>query len=508
MKRAAVFFDRDNTLIASDGYLGDPKQVVLVEGAADAIAKARSYGFVAVTFSNQSGVARGMFSETDVDSVNRRMDELLLAQNGRAVISRHEYCPYHPEASVEKYREDSPLRKPKPGMILAAAEKLNLDLHRSWVIGDAPRDIEAGKAAGCKTILFKHPTLAQSPAAMEESAVEPDYTVTSLKEAIEVIGREMYKRPGIAMPQEKGKEVAQSAPVAAPVTVAVAAPAAVPELEPAPIEAPLPAPVAAALGTEVTAQSSAPARGASSVMSYSTLDSEDAGLLLPPDDQDMGLTGFMGGFAPLQSSTSHASGNGAATSSATAVMEAPAVEPRVIQEPEPIGAPIAATPEPEPVRVPTPAPAPVTPRVERPAPTTQSVPRPAPVIEAPKPEPAPTPTPRTEARPEPKVEAETERRRVPREEVVTQAPAPITLSTAKLESLSEQILSELRRRREDPSDFSVSKLMAGIVQVLVLAILFLSYLQRENPAVLQNWLLFAIALQTLTIALLIMGRQK
>ena len=77
MKRPAVFFDRDNTLIASDGYLGDPSAVELVEGAADAVVRARSMGYATVVFSNQSGVARGMFGEEAVHAVNSRLDDLL-----------------------------------------------------------------------------------------------------------------------------------------------------------------------------------------------------------------------------------------------------------------------------------------------------------------------------------------------------------------------------------------------------------------------------------------------
>src|SRR5581483_2775525 len=73
MKRPAIFFDRDNTLIVSDGYLGDPDKVVLMEGAADALARARSLGFATVVISNQSGVARGMFNEEDVRAVNHRI---------------------------------------------------------------------------------------------------------------------------------------------------------------------------------------------------------------------------------------------------------------------------------------------------------------------------------------------------------------------------------------------------------------------------------------------------
>src|SRR4051812_31722344 len=103
MKRKAVFFDRDNTLIACDGYLGEPERVELVDGAADAIARLRSLGFLTVVFPTQPGVARGLFDEAAVQAVNARRDEMLRFQNPQAILDRHEYCPYHPEAVVEKY---------------------------------------------------------------------------------------------------------------------------------------------------------------------------------------------------------------------------------------------------------------------------------------------------------------------------------------------------------------------------------------------------------------------
>jgi len=187
MKWPAVFFDRDNTLIYSDGYLGDASAVKLIPGAADAVARARAMGFAVLICSNQSGVARGMFSEEAVQAVNRRMDQLLEEQNPNAIIDRHEYCPFHPEAKIEKYRQQSDLRKPKPGMIHRAAAAMDLDLAGSWVIGDAPRDIEAGHAAGCRTILVSDRPLSPSPAADEPSNVEPDETVSNLSQALDVI---------------------------------------------------------------------------------------------------------------------------------------------------------------------------------------------------------------------------------------------------------------------------------------------------------------------------------
>src|SRR4051794_3820334 len=183
MKRPAIFFDRDNTLIVSDGYLGNPEKVVLIDGAADAVARARSLGFATVVVSNQSGVARGMFDENAVRAVNQRLDEMLRAADAGAIIDCHEFCPFHPEGTVERYKSDSELRKPRPGMILAAAERLALDLRGSWLIGDAPRDIEAGHAAGCRTILFQPPDVAMSPAASQAWRVQPEFVVTTLAEA-------------------------------------------------------------------------------------------------------------------------------------------------------------------------------------------------------------------------------------------------------------------------------------------------------------------------------------
>jgi D-glycero-D-manno-heptose 1,7-bisphosphate phosphatase len=187
MKQPAIFFDRDNTLILNDGYLGDPAGVRLAPGAADAVARAHELGYLVVIVSNQSGVARGMFSEADVNAVDARMNELLLADNPRARVDLHEFCPFHPEGSVAAYRMDSELRKPKPGMILRAATKLNIDLSRSWLVGDAGRDIEAGKAAGCRTILVRWPGIAQSPAAVEKSSVQPNAVVSSLDDAMQTI---------------------------------------------------------------------------------------------------------------------------------------------------------------------------------------------------------------------------------------------------------------------------------------------------------------------------------
>ncbi len=152
--RPAVFLDRDNTLIEDPDFLRDPKQVRLLPGAAGAVATLREAGFAIVVVTNQSGIARGYLTEDELANVHERLKDLLRSEG--ATLDAIYYCPYFdgPAAVVEKYRHDSDLRKPKPGMLLKAAEEHHLSLSASWMIGDSERDIEAGRAAGCRTILI------------------------------------------------------------------------------------------------------------------------------------------------------------------------------------------------------------------------------------------------------------------------------------------------------------------------------------------------------------------
>lgn len=150
----AVFLDRDNTLIHNDGDLGDPNAVRLVDGVPAGLKQLRQAGFALVVITNQGGVARGKFTEEDVDAVHQRIAVLVDEQSQSThMIERFYYCPYHPEATVPEYRRDHPWRKPHPGMILQAAHDMGLDLANSWLVGDQERDIHAGRAAGCRTVL-------------------------------------------------------------------------------------------------------------------------------------------------------------------------------------------------------------------------------------------------------------------------------------------------------------------------------------------------------------------
>jgi histidinol-phosphate phosphatase family protein len=175
-KRKCVFLDRDDTVIADPGYISDPGQVRLLAGAAEGIGKLSRAGYAIVVVTNQSGVARGLLTEETLRAVHAEMSRQL-AQAGASVDAVY-YCPYHPEGTVEQYCRDSDWRKPAPGMLLTAAAEMNLDLAASWMIGDSSRDIEAGRRAGCRTILVgpKGDPLAQA-----------DLRAADLREAADLI---------------------------------------------------------------------------------------------------------------------------------------------------------------------------------------------------------------------------------------------------------------------------------------------------------------------------------
>ena len=150
----AVFLDRDDTLIANaelplpyPGDLLDPAFVRLLPGVAHGCRQLKDAGFNLVVVTNQGGVARGNGTIADVEACNSRMADLLRAEAGITFDAIY-YCPYHPLGTVKPYNVEHPWRKPAPGMLLQAAKDLELDIPSSWLIGDAPRDLECAVAAG------------------------------------------------------------------------------------------------------------------------------------------------------------------------------------------------------------------------------------------------------------------------------------------------------------------------------------------------------------------------
>lgn len=151
MADVAVFLDRDGTLVEDPGYLVDPDALTLLPGVDLALKALVQAGYRTVIVTNQSAVARGMAGEDGVRRVNERLCDMLAEKGAR--IDAVYYCPFHPEGTVAEYRRDSACRKPAPGMLRRAAQELDLDLASCWMVGDADRDVEAGRRAGCRTVL-------------------------------------------------------------------------------------------------------------------------------------------------------------------------------------------------------------------------------------------------------------------------------------------------------------------------------------------------------------------
>ena len=151
-RAAAVFLDRDGTLNEEVGYLRRIEDLRLLPGAPEAVRLLNEAGFKVVVVTNQSGVARGLFTEAFVAEVHRAMSEILGCRGAR--IDRFYYCPHHPEG-MGPYRQTCRCRKPEPGMLLRAAADLDLDLGRSYLVGDTPKDLEAARRAAVKGILVR-----------------------------------------------------------------------------------------------------------------------------------------------------------------------------------------------------------------------------------------------------------------------------------------------------------------------------------------------------------------
>ena len=144
--RPALFLDRDGVLVVEVGYLHRPEEVRLIPGAAALIAAANRAGLAAVLVTNQAGIGRGTYGWAEFQATQEKILADLAA--GGAALDMVLACPFHPEAEPPYRHPAHPCRKPRPGMILRAAERLGLDLADSWIVGDRASDLAAGRAAG------------------------------------------------------------------------------------------------------------------------------------------------------------------------------------------------------------------------------------------------------------------------------------------------------------------------------------------------------------------------
>lgn len=151
--KPAVFLDRDGTLNEEVDYLSDPDRLVMIPGAAAAVARLNARGIPVVVVTNQSGIGRGKYGWRDFTAVMARMEALLALEGAR--IDTVFAAPHHEKGQGEYAVADHPDRKPNPGMLLKAAQEHGLDLSRSWMVGDKDIDLIAGRRAGCKVALVR-----------------------------------------------------------------------------------------------------------------------------------------------------------------------------------------------------------------------------------------------------------------------------------------------------------------------------------------------------------------
>ena len=148
-----MFLDRDGTIIEEVGYLDRPERVELFPWTIDAVRVLNRAGLAVVLVSNQSGVARGFFTEDVVDAVHQRMADLLA--EGGARIDAYYYCPHHPDGKVPEYAQTCGCRKPGRGLVDRAAHELGVDPARSFVVGDRWLDVALGRAVGAQSVLVR-----------------------------------------------------------------------------------------------------------------------------------------------------------------------------------------------------------------------------------------------------------------------------------------------------------------------------------------------------------------
>ena len=176
-KQKAVFLDRDGTINKYVGFLRNIDEFELIDGVADAIKKINVFGYLAIVITNQPVIARGEVSFEELEVIHNKM-ETLLGKEG-AYLDAIYYCPHHPHKGYEGERPelkfDCDCRKPKPGMLLKAANDFNIDLSRSWMIGDGEIDIKAGINAGCQTALISEGSYGQTATVQSLKAFVEQY---------------------------------------------------------------------------------------------------------------------------------------------------------------------------------------------------------------------------------------------------------------------------------------------------------------------------------------------
>jgi D-glycero-D-manno-heptose 1,7-bisphosphate phosphatase len=189
LKDFAVFIDRDGTINVDVDFLSSPSQLQLIPRSAEAIRELNEMNIPIVVITNQSGIARGIFTEEDLHAIHKELDNRL-AEVGAKVLAYH-YCPHHPSDGIPPYVTECECRKPKAGMLIDAKEKFGFDLKRSFIVGDKCVDVQTGKAVLATSIQV---ATGYGTKERELCQNECDYFASNLYDAVQFIKKKLIER--------------------------------------------------------------------------------------------------------------------------------------------------------------------------------------------------------------------------------------------------------------------------------------------------------------------------
>ena len=186
-----MFLDRDGTIIIDKGINLNPNKIIFIEGLFQLLKAAKKRSFKIIVVTNQTIVSKGLKTYREMKILNDIILKRINTKLGISVFDRVYFCPFHPNANINRYKFDSYFRKPQPGMLFKAQKKFNLDLKKSFMVGDRISDIVAGNLAGCITIMIKgkynKSKLIESSLKINKETIQPNYRVNKLEEIIPIM---------------------------------------------------------------------------------------------------------------------------------------------------------------------------------------------------------------------------------------------------------------------------------------------------------------------------------
>ena len=189
MNRGGIFLDRDGTINREVDFLSTPDELQLLPGSAEAIRIANELGFKVIVVTNQSGIARGLLTESQLASIHTKLIELLAAE--QASLDAIYFCPHHPELGVGAYRRDCDCRKPNTGMVKRAVDEFGIDPKESFVIGDRMLDIQLGRNVSARSILVKTGYGNEELELCRSNDVAIDFVADDLLDAMHFVRRQV-----------------------------------------------------------------------------------------------------------------------------------------------------------------------------------------------------------------------------------------------------------------------------------------------------------------------------